>query len=400
MPGFGRQFGVALLDGRRQRFRGQRRDERRACDSRRRSAVSMPNAENAPAQPGSRPCGRRVRGRRRPRAAARAAVGDEHEIARVEAAFGRHRAHGVRHRAPSRSRRCPGAACDVESSGSATRSHARSAAAARRDGCGRRRSVAAERRPRTRCGVGDRGRRAAAAVTGRSRSARRRSRGPTCRPPASSIHAMLPPPVPTSLMSSTGMRIDETFVVAADEVVGRERSRRRLAARRPLPSCRPCRSRSGRRCRATSPDVVAPTTPPAGPDSSIWMHCSRAVATSHSPPLDCMISRFPAKPSLCAGARSRPLEIACSRAVRRRRSRRSSTCVRIRGTRAKRSCDAVTKSAGRPLEQELAHALFVIDVGVRMQEHDRDRFDAVGAEIPGHARARPHRRTASRPMPS
>ena len=44
--------------------------------------------------------------------------------------------------------------------------------------------------------------------------------------------------------------------------------------------------------------VFEATTPAAGPDSSIWMHCSRAVATSHSPPLDCMISTLPVKPSL------------------------------------------------------------------------------------------------------
>ena len=73
-------------------------------------------------------------------------------------------------------------------------------------------------------------------------------------------------------------------------------------SRRPWRWCRPYRRLSHWKCRSNRTAPCVPTTPAAGPDSSMRMQDCLASPTSNNPPVDCTMRKLPANPasSRCA----------------------------------------------------------------------------------------------------
>ena len=148
-----------------------------------------------------------------------AAGGDEREVARIVALLDRDLAHRERHvrdrdlgRSPSAASTTsmPSVVGDLVLDG-LRRAPPRRAASRRRGSY--RRPMPAEHH----VGVRDRRLRAAAAVADRAGIGAGALR-PDLQPPTSSIHAMLPPPAPTSTMSITGQHHRMAARIAADVV--------------------------------------------------------------------------------------------------------------------------------------------------------------------------------------
>ena len=108
-------------------------------------------------------------------------------------------------------------------------------------------------------------------------------------------------------------------------------------SRRPWRWCRPCRRRWRSSMPMLSHSALAPTTPAAGPDSSMRMQDCRASPTSNSPPVDCTIRKLPPNPASRDALPSRSGSAA--RAGRHRRWPRRSRCARTRGIPGDSSCE-------------------------------------------------------------